>query len=62
MTPKQIKKLREILGLTQQQLADIIGAQRVSVVRWENGSSHPTGAYLMLLLKMNEKAKAKAWR
>ena len=59
MTPKQIKALRKELNLTQQELADRIGAQRVSVARWEIGSSRPTGAYLKLLLEVRKKAKAK---
>lgn len=62
MMPKQIKALRKKLGLTQQELADSIGAQRVTIARWENGSSRPTGAYLMLLLKVSEKAKEKTRR
>ena len=59
MTPKQIKALRKKLNITQQELADRIGAQRVSVARWEIGSSRPTGAYLKLLLEVSKKAKAK---
>ena len=59
MTPKQIRALRKELNLTQQELADRVGAQRVSVARWEIGSSRPTGAYLKLLLEVSEKAKEK---
>jgi DNA-binding transcriptional regulator YiaG len=59
MSPDQIRALRKILKLTQQQLADLIGAQRVSVSRWEIGASRPTGAYLKLLMDLKEKAKAK---
>ena len=59
MTPKRIRELRKQLTLTQQELADRIGAQRVSVARWENGSSHPTGAYLKLLMDVEKKAKVK---
>jgi len=59
MTPKQIRALRKELNLTQQELADRVGAQRVSVARWEIGSSRPTGAYLKLLLEVSEKATEK---
>jgi DNA-binding transcriptional regulator YiaG len=59
MSSNQIRALRKILKLTQKQLADLIGAQRVSVSRWEIGTSRPTGAYLKLLMALKEKAKAK---
>src|SRR5690348_12248254 len=49
MTPKQIKDLRASLNLTQQQLADIIGAQRVTVARWETGANVPRGVYRRML-------------
>jgi DNA-binding transcriptional regulator YiaG len=59
MSPKQIRALRKDLELTQQQLADWIAAQRVTVARWEIGTSRPTGAYLKSLLDLREKAKTK---
>jgi DNA-binding transcriptional regulator YiaG len=60
MSPKQIRALRKDLQLTQQELADRIAAQRVTVARWEIGKSRPTGAYLKLLLGLKEKAKLKS--
>jgi DNA-binding transcriptional regulator YiaG len=59
MSPKQIRALRKDLQLTQQELADRIAAQRVTVARWEIGTSQPTGAYLKLLLALKEKKKLK---
>jgi DNA-binding transcriptional regulator YiaG len=59
MSPHQIRALRKQLELTQQELADRIGAQRVSVSRWEIGTSRPTGAYLKLLMELKKKAQAK---
>ena len=38
---KRIKKAREIAGLTQTQLASLIGVSYASVNRWENGQSRP---------------------
>ena len=35
------------LKLTPQPLADLIGAQRVSVARWEIGMNEPKGAYFL---------------
>jgi DNA-binding transcriptional regulator YiaG len=55
VTPKQILKLRTALGLTQQQLADRIGAARESVVRWEAGSHPPQGANLKALRELAAK-------
>ena len=52
MTPKQIVKLRKDLGLTQQQLADMIGAQQPTVARWETGKNQPRGANLKALRKL----------
>ena len=37
MTPSQLKVARQALGLTQEQLADEIGASLASVRNWEQG-------------------------
>lgn len=37
MTGEQLKKARQSLGLTQEQLADEIGASLASVRNWEQG-------------------------
>jgi DNA-binding XRE family transcriptional regulator len=39
---QKIKKLREILLITQQELADLLGVSIVTVNRWENGKYEPT--------------------
>jgi DNA-binding transcriptional regulator YiaG len=62
MSPEQIRTLRKQLKLTQQQLADLVGAQRVSIARWETNTSHPTGAYLKLLTEVKNKAESKEKR
>ena len=59
MTPKQIIKLREELGLTQQQLANMIGAQRHTVSRWETGENEARGANLKALQELQKKAEEK---
>jgi DNA-binding transcriptional regulator YiaG len=59
MKPKQIQRLRRKLELTQQQLADLIGAQRVTVTRWETGMNEPRGANLKALMELEKKAKKK---
>jgi transcriptional regulator with XRE-family HTH domain len=42
----RIKEAREAAGLTQGQLADLIGGERVSVSKWETGKSNPSGYVL----------------
>ena len=37
-----IKKMREQRGLTQKQLADLIGVAQQHVSRWENGKHRPS--------------------
>ena len=59
MTSKQIKSLRRALGITQQQLADMIGATQVTIARYETDVSRPTGAYLKLLKILAEEATKK---
>ena len=59
MSPDEIKRIRKILNLTQQKLADLIGAGQHTVARWETGLHNPTGAYLMALRGLAEKAKRK---
>jgi DNA-binding XRE family transcriptional regulator len=39
---QKIKKLRESLLITQQELADLLGVSIVTVNRWENGKYEPT--------------------
>ena len=43
MSPNEIKSIREILNLTQQKLADLIGARQHTIARWETGLHKPTG-------------------
>ena len=37
MTPKELRKLRQHAKLTQEQLGALIGKDRMTVNRWENG-------------------------
>lgn len=59
MSPKGIKDIRKALSLTQQRLADMIGARQHTVARWETGLHKPTGAYLKALMELDKKAKRK---
>jgi DNA-binding transcriptional regulator YiaG len=62
MTPQQIRELRQALKLTQQQLADKIGARQHTVARWETGVNEPKGAYAMLLRQLSERVKRRRLR
>jgi DNA-binding transcriptional regulator YiaG len=57
MTSAEIRKLRETLGLTQEEFAEKIGAGRVTIARWESGQSKPTGLYLRALEKLQATVK-----
>lgn len=56
MSPNEIIKIRKALNLTQQKLADLIGARQHTVARWETGLHKPTGAYLKALMGLSKKA------
>lgn len=43
ITPKEIKKTRERLGLTQEQYAKVFDVSLRTIIRWENGTSVPQG-------------------
>jgi len=42
MLSEQLKDFRLLKGLTQQELADLIGVTKITIVRWENGTSKPS--------------------
>jgi DNA-binding transcriptional regulator YiaG len=62
MTPEAIKRLRQSLGMTQEQFASEIGANRVTIADWEGGSHKPRGLYLAALKELATKTKRKAKR
>lgn len=60
MRPREILAIRKALGLTQQELADRIGAQRHTVARWELGQNEPRGANLKALKTLEARIKKRA--
>ena len=54
MSPNVIKKIRRAFTLTQQKLADLIGARQHTVARWETGRNSPRGANLKALRELAE--------
>lgn len=49
-----IKALRKKLGLTQDQLSDLIGCGKKSLSRWENGRGYPTQIVNKMLRLLDE--------
>lgn len=49
---KRIKLARDLAGLTQEKLAEIIGVSRTAVVRWESGETDPTIDHLIEMTKV----------
>ncbi|KKK90916.1 hypothetical protein LCGC14_2718190 [marine sediment metagenome] len=49
LTPTQIRKLRQERGWSQQALADRLGVNRTTVVRWEAGEVKAIAALMVLL-------------
>jgi DNA-binding transcriptional regulator YiaG len=59
MLPQQVKRLRKVLGMTQQKFADFLGVPQSTVGRWEAGLNSPRGLNLKALKELAEKAKGK---
>jgi len=59
MTSAEIKKRREEKGLTQEDLAKLIGVSRVTVARWETDKTKPLPIFLQILGKKLKKKKLK---
>lgn len=55
MKPQDIKRIREGLGLTQQQLADALHTTRVSVARYEAGMRKIPGVVSVVLDQLQHK-------
>jgi len=56
MKNKRLKKARELKGLSQEQLAKLVGSQgKSSVSNWENGYSTPTLETAIKLSRILEK-------
>jgi transcriptional regulator with XRE-family HTH domain len=49
LTPEAIQQLRKERGLSQQELATILGVGVATVSRWETGQAHVTGTAAIVL-------------
>lgn len=54
MTSEDVRKLRKGLGITQELMSRLIGVSFVSVNRWENNHSPPTGSSLVMLRALRD--------
>jgi DNA-binding transcriptional regulator YiaG len=57
MSDIDVKKIRADRGITQKELADLVGVNLSTVWRWENGSP-PRGTALRLLESISASAPA----
>ncbi len=54
MGPKEIKRIRDRLPLTQAKFAGLLGVSSALVARWETGDRLPNPAHLRLLLLLQD--------
>ncbi len=57
MNGTDIKKLRESLGLSTQELADKFGVARYTINRWERGITKPHPVFEKMLEKLKKEVK-----
>lgn len=56
-TRHTLRQWRQLAGLTQDNLAEAVGVHRTTIVRWEQGKTHPTAEDIAKI----EKALAVKW-
>jgi DNA-binding transcriptional regulator YiaG len=58
--PDERRRIREALGITQRELAEVLGVERATYTRWELGSRTPRGTdaerYRQLLQRLAREA------
>ena len=54
MSPELIKKLRARLGITQAELAALVGVTGPAVAQWEGGSSEPRGENRAIIVGLRQ--------
>lgn len=57
MDPDKIRAIRQQLGLTQQQFADLLGVSFVTLNRWENGQTKPSAMGIAKLRELADQCR-----
>jgi DNA-binding transcriptional regulator YiaG len=57
MQAKEIKKLRDSLGLTQEKFARLLNVTTTSINRWENGVAKPSSMAMEKIEAVKERGK-----
>jgi len=52
-----IKKLRKRLGMSQGELAEALGVERITVIRWESGDNKPSKLAQRQLARLERKGE-----
>ena len=62
MTPAEILAARKALGLTQEQLAEVMGMRgKTTISEWEGGKRNPTAAAVRLMRAYLEGYRPQDW-
>jgi DNA-binding transcriptional regulator YiaG len=56
-TPKQIKRFRKELSLTQTKFGEMVGVAKITVFQWERGARTPSKTAKILLSRIEEEIK-----
>jgi repressor LexA len=57
MTPEELKRIREKLGLTQEALAEALGVHRVTLAKWEAGTHNVPEPVARLVERLRDDVK-----
>lgn len=60
VTGAQVKRIRQALGLTQQQFADRLGVHKVTLAKWETDAQGMRGPAARLIVLLGERPKGAA--
>lgn len=56
--PRLRRMLREDLGLTQEDIAQVLDVHRETVARWERGEAYPSGKHLVAYVELLQRLKS----
>lgn len=62
MSPDEIRKLREEVGLTQRQFAQLLGVSHQTVISWEKGRTEPPPVHVELMKRWKNQLHQKEQR